>query len=144
MSNWVERKAKRASLLDEKATHIWDEVRSALIDACNSHREYYQGNAEAVPQNGHRVRITRTHPADPMTAAPPVQLDVLVVFDEQKRLITATSAAQKACKFSIDVDDDGAFLAAGESRVTPDEVSERILQNVLFYRKPTASQLSVL
>lgn len=79
-----------------------------------------------------------------MTAAPPVQLDVLVVFDEQKRLITATSAAQKACKFSIDVDDDGAFLAAGESRVTPDEVSERILQNVLFYRKPTASQLSVL
>jgi len=61
--NWVERRANRENALDANASIVWDQVRVALQDACESYNSRYCPGRHEVAcnlENGNRLLITLT------------------------------------------------------------------------------------
>jgi hypothetical protein len=147
--NWVDRRAHRDSLL-KGAGDVWNQVRAAIRDACDSFNQHYPAQApvQCEQENGSRLCITRTTPSgEDRTGATKVQ--VFVTFTAAK--ITAIYN-DRSSTYKITADDECAFVmdrraAAtltehlnqrqkgrpdGSRRMSPDDVSEAILKSVLF------------
>jgi hypothetical protein len=134
--NWVERRATRERNLDTGAPKVWDEVRGAIQDACESFNQHYpqpnrDNSAECKLENGRRVRVRRIILADMTTVYHPQDLQVIVMFEKDVPSITATFPAGSLI-FYFEADEEGAFVAVAGKRLTPDEISEKILGPVLF------------
>src|ERR1700692_4905456 len=79
-NNWVERRAHREKILATQSEELWNPFRSAIQDACVSFQRLYpQPHAICALENGKRIRITRTIPADG-TRMHPHNLTVLIGF----------------------------------------------------------------
>lgn len=134
--NWVQRRAMRQRILDSGATKVWDAVREAIEDACDTFNEHYpQPNQDSRAvcrlENGSRIKVSRTILADMVTRFRPEQFEVLIRFEKNGPAIEAVSGEAKST-FKIDSDEESAFAVLGGKRITPDEISEKLLEPVLF------------
>jgi hypothetical protein len=148
--NWIDRRARRESLL-KGADGAWNQVRAAIQDACDSFNKHYPAQApvQCEQENGNRLCITRTIPADPALTFGARRLQVLVTFTSAK--ITAVYN-DRSSTYKITADDESVFVvdrrAAGrppehldprqlgrtdrDRRMPPDDLSEAILKSILF------------
>jgi len=139
--NWVQRRARRELILDTQAGDIWNDVRAALQDACNSYNEHYS-TAPTSPEvtcnleNGSRIKFARTLPPDNVQRFHAARISLLVSYDKATHAINVTSDETSKSAFRITSDENAAFIEYGGKPQTPDEVSRRILEEFLF--SPTA------
>lgn len=120
--NWVDRRARRERLLSEGGPEVWQQVRAALQDACESYTRHYdqlQRQLRCELENGIRLRITHG------------RTTILVAFVQELPAIVS-AANQGKLIFTIDADEDSAFVEHQGRRITPDEISELILKDLLF------------
>jgi hypothetical protein len=76
LMNWVDRRALRERNLDDGAPKVWDQVRGAIQDSCDSFNEHYKHpNQESAVdcklENGRRVKVSRIVPANLTTTFQP-------------------------------------------------------------------------
>jgi hypothetical protein len=148
--NWVERRAHREGLL-KGADDVWNQVRAAIQDACDSFNEHYPAQApvQYEQENGSRLCITRTIPANDDLTFGATKVRVSVTFTAAK--ITAVYS-DRSSTYRITADDESAFVidrratgtltehlhqrqkgrSDGYRRMSPDDVSEAILKSILF------------
>jgi hypothetical protein len=136
-NNWVERRAKREGVLDGKAEELWDQIRAALQDACDSYNEHYgyDPNKPKVScrlENSRRALITRTRPVDHMTRFREERIRIIVEFDKEGPTVTATRDTTSPQNFTISSDESEVFVMIARERISPDELSRRILEPLLF------------
>lgn len=117
--NWVARKHRRETMLEQGTAALWHDVRAAIRDACDSFREHY-GPVECNFENGKKVMVLRG------------ALQVVVTFEPAPLPRIAVTCDSKPTFIAFGVDDDGAFMGTADKRDTPDQVSERILAPVFF------------
>ncbi len=136
--NWVERRARRESTLSKQSLDVFEGLRKAIQDACDSFNAHYvdrgMTGATVEPENGKRIRISHTTPPDRITTIQAVRRSVLVVFDDQALTITSTEVGSDAASqvFRIEADQQRAFAMAGTTEVTADSMSQKILEPILF------------
>jgi hypothetical protein len=125
--NWVEVRANRESTLWQKAPELWQEVRSAVQDACQSYNDHYSNpdHPEVICklENGKRVRVNRE--AHGM---------VLIEFDARKPSIRYTrDHSESSGELGFCSDEVEAWIATGDgARMTPDAASRNLLEPLLF------------
>ena len=132
--NWVDKRAHREAILSAGAPEVWAAARSAIMDACDSfNRCYGQGKmpVECAMENGKRIRIKRTIFADRVQRFQDTVLEVLVTFIPESATI-AMARQNASRKYSIIADDSSAYVTDGETRLSADDLSCRILQPLLF------------
>jgi hypothetical protein len=135
-TNWVQRRAIKERVLDTGAIEVWNEVRSSLEDACESYNKHYcpNPNRQEVkyrPENGNRLLITRTVQGDHLTNFREVVTQVIVEFDSAIPAIRFTRD-ERPRELRISSNDSSAYVKEGESQISPDEVSRRILEPIFF------------
>jgi hypothetical protein len=136
--NWVERKARRENLLraDSEVLAVWNALRNAIQDACDSFNKYYahdqpEDKVKCLPENGRRIRVERAFPKGRMYGAE--QHSVLIqLSDLEISVVSDLSVTLPTLK--IDADHNEVYLSLGAQRMTSDEVSERVLEPLLFPR----------
>ena len=149
--NWVDRRAHRENLL-KGADGVWNQVCAAIQDACNSFNEHYpaQPPVQCEQENENRVCVTRTILEDRDLTFGATRARVLVItFTSSK--ITAVYE-DRTSTYTITADDESVFVidrraagslsghlrqrqperSDGDSRMSPDAVSEAILKSILF------------
>ena len=135
--NWVQRRARREFLLDSKADEVWNDVRAAVQDACDTYNEHYsppnQPTVDYKLENGHRLRITKTVPADGLTVFHPVKETLVVAFDKAAPAITMSRDSTGTRAFRIDARETEVFAKGDDgTKVSADQLSEKILERFLF------------
>ena len=137
--NWVERRLERQRLLHAQAPELWNQIRAAIQDACESFNGLYAADADhkvfCELENGHRLRIHRTLPPA-ASFEQPKHLEALVHFHKADHTVSITFESG-AHTFYIDADHESAvFIGADRtpdaSKLTPDQVSQRVLEAILF------------
>ena len=115
---------------------IWDGVKAATLSACESFNEHYaksEGDrVKWAAENNHRLVIKRSIPVTASTQSR--YLEVCLEYSFSSHKITATKS-QGGQAYLIDADESGTFLQA-ESRMSPDAISQRILEFMLFPASP--------
>jgi len=131
--NWVERRAAREAALKKHSADVWHSIRSALQDACGSFRKHYadEGILEDKLENGNRLHISLRLERNPAKGRyQEARKDVLISFNEDKAIIEyITDESTRTVEISSD--ETSAFL---KEQISPDELSRRILEPVLFGR----------
>jgi hypothetical protein len=131
--NWVERRAHRERILDTQATEVWNDLCEAVQDACESYNSHYnpapaQLRVTCKFQNAHRLLIT--NPAVELDGKP---ASTLLVFDPVEPAITnIRSLPSGSYMYRISSDGESAFTVDGTSRLSADQVSQRVLEPILF------------
>jgi hypothetical protein len=126
--NWVEKRWRAGNHLADSKLELWRAVCDALTAASKTFNARYQGTSETAQIDGHQFRIVL--PAQHRT-----QIDVK--FEEQSGAITGTISYDVPMlhfrNFRISADHLSAFLVDDkDARLTPDEVSKRILESSFF------------
>ena len=136
MDNWVKRRASQERTVASSAPVFWSAVYSALRDACDAYREHYGTDVELIPENGSRVLIVKT------AAAGYVKARVTVVFNAD-RLEIEVARAEDTLTFQVAADETSAFALERPDgpKLSPDDVSRKILEPVLFPPRGPAAQL---
>ena len=130
--NWVERRAQREALLSSQSPELWTQVRAALQDACESFNKNYDKKVTCKPENGTSLRLVHVLRADRITSSQDSSFEVLVEFDPKTPAIKATYQAGTTKTFAISADQESVFPLDGKERKTIDQLSERILEIILF------------
>ena len=129
--NWVDRRAHRETLLSH-SDEVWNSVRSAVQDACESFNGHYATTQTPVvckAENGSRLFISRTIVADRVRIFSDIKLHALVAFSGLEITVTYKNGFKA---YQITADDESAFVVDKGKRQTPDEVSQSILEPVLY------------
>jgi len=126
MLNWVERKAKRETMLREHRDEFWNEVCVVLQDCCDSFKKHYSEDLDCQLESNRRVLVTRRT----------TLRSVLIALD--RRCIEVTIYQQPTQTFDLDADENGVFIRSRSGRITPDELSQLALESILFgpYEQP--------
>jgi hypothetical protein len=132
-SNWVERKKQASQQLSSRSESLWHEVKAAIEDASRSFNELYSKELDRKssiePTNDHRVRISVQGGGLPRTRT------VDVEFDRDDKTLKANSHENREITtFMMTADFESAFIIQEDSdeRISPDEISRRILEPILF------------
>jgi hypothetical protein len=131
--NWVERKHLAEGHLQDERDVLWRDTCAALEDASRSFNKLYQGESDTEAINGHRFRITYSHPQSKQ------RCDIDVDFNEANSTIRVTypKSNRRSCLFGIEADHMSAFITDEKrNRLSPDEVSQQILKDLLFPSPP--------
>jgi hypothetical protein len=136
MDNWVKRRASQERTVASSAPVFWSGVFCALRDACDSCREHYGTDVEPIQENGSRILIVKT------AAAGYVKATVTVVFKADRPEIEVTRT-EDTLTFQVTADETSAFALErpGGPKLSPDDVSRKILEPVLFPPKGPAAEL---
>jgi hypothetical protein len=127
MDNWVKRRAAKERMIASSAPVFWSAVSSALRDSCDAYRENYATDVVLTPENGSRIVIVKTAAEGYITET------VTVVFKMDRREIEVTRA-EGTFTFQVIADEATAFAVERSDgpRLSPDHVSQKILEPVLF------------
>lgn len=127
MTNWVERRALREEHL-RNASFLWQSVKSAIDECCNSYRENFSGLAQVQnqEQNGHRMLIIVRRISGGNSR------QISVAFSDQDKLIRVTVDGQRAEASPIDADELHSFIKRDEKEITPEEFTQVVLEEHLF------------
>jgi hypothetical protein len=143
--NWVDRRALCERVLESKSGEVWEGLRAAIQDACQSYSDNYPPNVAAHVvscklENGRRIHVGRTT-YDEQTGTNS-KFTALVEFDPKTFSIAVTRDSGTAQGFRVSGDENRAFLMQGDKHMTADEVSRVILEPILF-PKITPRQIPV-
>ena len=136
--NWVERRVNRSRILAEQSEDIWQTVRAAIQDACNSFQHHFGQPSVAekaltcVPENSHRLLVSNTIQPDRIKNFHTTKRTILIEFDEDEFIVRATVDRRTPVSFSIVADDTHAFLIHHKEEITPDRLSQLVLEEFLF------------
>src|ERR1700733_2780582 len=120
--NWVEHRAKRESTLNANAASVWEKVRAALQDACESYNVFYcsapkQQEVQCRLENPNRLLISRTE-----FGIPNFKTQIVVLYDPAEPAINSSrDNPGHADTFSISADEDHAFAEIDGAPVEADE-----------------------
>lgn len=129
-SNWIEKAALQRRRLAAEGGLLWESVRSAVQDSCDSFRQYYQidGTTDLTNrvENGFRFIVSQ------FTQMGASRTTVIVYYKSDTQVITwPTDNGPEYV--SIRADENSVFLADKEGKkLTPDDVSRLILEPLLF------------
>ena len=135
--NWVEQRYAIENCLTNQKGEVWNQVRAALQDACKSFRDHY---ASSVPakltdqlENGSRIRISLPFPV-PMRQTGDQITGIVVLFNAS---IPAIDWADDdgSHRALISSDEKEAFIVDAGKRITPDELSRKILEPLFFAKQ---------
>jgi hypothetical protein len=147
--NWVERHARRENVLRTQAGELWNDIRRAIQDACDSfNRLYPEGNHQLVKyvlENGHRIVVSRTIPPQYPPAQGPQTLRVVVDYNARAASVdVAYDSPHGNQTFKITCDDNGKVSIQDGSKagITADRVSELALKVLFFAPAPFADDNS--
>jgi len=136
--NWVERNAARESNIVGRAPEIWQEVLTAIEDACNSFEGAHdEPTIQRSTENGHAMVVRATFPQ--LTPGIPRAHSVRIVFDERRCVIISTLDDKTPLKFHIDADETKCFLTYQDEKIDADRLSELVLSDV-FLKEPTLTK----
>ena len=139
MSNWVEEKAKELRAINKvlrERDDLSEAVKSALKEVCASfNRDFarqarYEANIHEG--TGNQMTITCTSPADGQRRFQDTDHEAVIVFNEESREIKARIDNGSWQKFTYEADERTAYISDGKQRLTPDKLSQQLLQLVLF------------
>lgn len=135
MDNWIKRRAAQEQTVASGAPVFWNAVCSALWDACDTYRQEYGTDVELIPENGSRLLIVKTAPEHYVKAT------ITVVFKADRREIEVTRT-EDTLTFQVAADETSAFALERPDgpKLSPDDVSRKILEPVLFPPKGPAAQ----
>jgi hypothetical protein len=123
--NWVERKSTREANLKDHAEDVWQNVRAAIQDCCESFRKHYNGDIKDDLENGMRIRITV-----PYRTAP--KQTILVSFNQARATIEVTTGASATKAYHIDADETHAFITDDNHKeVNADQFTQLTLESPL-------------
>jgi hypothetical protein len=134
--NWVERRAAVEKYLAEGKREIWNKVRASIQDACESYKRNY-GTREpyvtATLENGSRIRVDlpRMIVTGTYGLGQKVIKSIVVSYSSDVPSIDWADD-QGNHQLKISSDENGAFVVDGVKRLSADEVSQKILEPVLF------------
>ena len=135
-ANWVERRARQEHALRIEAPSIWNEVRAAIQDACDTFNEKYPHPTEyAVKcklENGHRMLVTRLIVADGLKIFQPYHAQAIIGYSAKDFEITVAYDSRASQVFRIEADGEDVFVAQGTKRITPDGLSKIALEDMFF------------
>ena len=139
--NWVERRAHREQLLHTHGGEMWQGVRAAVQDACESFNAHYPSipnyAVKCKLENGYRIVVSRFIPLDRVTNFQDRTLHVTIGYNSQESAITVAYDEPRGSRtFRITSDDQGVFILDGKTRITPDEISEKALEALFFTPPP--------
>jgi hypothetical protein len=125
--NWVERRHRREAALAGGSIDLWNEIRGAIQNACDSFKVHY-GDVDCKLENGKRILVSRSAPK---------RAQVVVAFQEAPapRVSVAFETKTESYPFSVD-DNELVFIKHNTNRLTADQLSERILEHLLFPEEP--------
>lgn len=134
--NWVMRRALRDRMLSTGAFIVWEGVRAALQDACETYNEHYPADANRKEvrcefENGKRLKITRTLFVNRLDRSVDVKT-MLVSFDDDAPLIQAVAASGSPVKFRIQANETSAYPIHEEKPISAEELSRLILEPLFF------------
>jgi len=99
--NWVERRALRERVLASGSLEVWNHVRAALQDACESFNTNYPTNqVECKLENGHRLHI-RGHENSVIVAFSKDVVEIDVAYPYSSTTITITVRRRKRIRAGI-------------------------------------------
>lgn len=129
--NWVQRRKRIENNLASGLDELWRDIRSALEDASRSLKDEYQYESETETVNGHRfrVKIVKTPTQSKIRQ---VDLDC----NQQKRMISVEfiGGSKASQHYALSADGNGVFILDSDEKITPDEMSCRILEPLFFER----------
>jgi len=140
LSNWVERRAARERNL-KNAVDVWRKVQAAIVEACESLKEYYADVATVATKQSHdllTITITRP-PTHEMQEDQELRSTVVVIaFHADKCKITVTVGQGTAQEFPIDADSDHGFISRQGQELQLDEFSRFALEQAFFSEPESA------
>jgi hypothetical protein len=123
--NWVERKAARRDNLQNQAQEVWQNVRAAIQDCCESFRKHYNQGLEDKLENGTRIRLTV-----PYDTA--LRQTVIVGFNQRANEIEVTVGALASKTYRIDANETHAFVTNQDGKeISADEFTQTALEGAL-------------
>jgi hypothetical protein len=135
--NWVDRRARQDQALRDGAEKTWQALRSALQGCHESYRREFANDVECQPENGNRLRLTKTFPPNRKERASVEKVSLVISYDRNTQSIRAVPAAGKAAEFRIISNTAKAFLADKDGKeVAVDHVCQRLLEDFLFATEP--------
>jgi len=134
--NWIDRKFAREDALLNGKREVWEQVRTAIADVCNSFTQRCDSPTVARNnENGHAVVVRTTFPSrfNPSMGAGFSSMNVVrIEFDEQQNLISSTLNDKSPQKFQIDADENGCFISYQAAKIDADKLSQKVLEDALF------------
>lgn len=132
--NWVDRRAKRHALLIGQSGQVWEKIRGAIRDACDSFNENYPTFDGEPPvrcnlEDGKRVSILHSNIPLPDSAGL-TSCSLLVVYDPNSHTIVSPGDGGRQIDISAD-EDHGYPMYAGKE-ISIDEPSKILVETVLF------------
>jgi hypothetical protein len=135
--NWVDRLHHRKMLLISGSAILWNDIRAAIQDACDSYNKHAQssaGNVNCVPENGKRLRVSKlVRETKTENSYRDDMVTVLISFDLDGPSINVVGdgPVPKAV-FNISADDENAFIGTADEHLSADQISEKILRPLLY------------
>jgi nucleoid-associated protein YejK len=136
--NWVEKRAAAEELLNLHAEEQWQNLRAALQDCCETYSKKYcqQENStlSSLPENGHRLRVTRTLKADQTRRFKTETNTLLISFDANTYSVSVTSDEKPDTVFiKIVSNDQSVWLTDKKDKaIDHDEGCQLILEPFFF------------
>jgi hypothetical protein len=127
--NWIERRAKRESNLKDGVPRIWEEVKTALADACESYNKLYgAGGATSVVSESTAEQFIASLAKTGKT------IFINLAQNSKGTGITVKPEEESAPPrtFAIRSDEDSVFIVTGDKQIGADELSQLILEPLLF------------
>lgn len=146
--NWIERKARREAVLNDQSNTVWQAVRSAIQDCCDTFYKYYcnpgltEREITCEPENGHRFRVTRKVLANRITTYQDTKHTALIEFDEGGKCIRVTVDNKSPMIFLIDADDSRAFATHNKQEISPDDLSRKALEDLMFGKEQNTRMIT--
>lgn len=136
--NWIEKKWKIEQSFPKQAPPLWDKLRGHIQDACDSYNAHYaseDGRVKCEMENGRRVKVQRMLRCAAGLGYHDELVTALISF-AQDRVSVAGDPPIEPQEFLISSDGEAAFFGRPDHTLDTDEISRRILEPLLFPKKP--------
>lgn len=136
--NWVEKKSACERALADGAPDLWNKIRSAIQDSCESYNTLYgsvmENRATCELENGKRVRIEKQIRTinSPSSHRDDVMRIVVAFHADPPRVSVAGDGPVKSRDYPISSNETTAFIGSVERPFEPDELSKQIMEPLLF------------
>jgi hypothetical protein len=133
--NWVEKRLAKERSLESGAPGVWNKVRAAIQDACDTYNQSYGSTPERTVkcelENGKRLRIDGRLRLNEGQGYRDADVSVVVSFEQSPpRIAVAEAGPVHAQTLTISSNETSAFIRS--EGFDADAISQQILEPLLF------------
>lgn len=135
--NWVARRKHSEITLKREAPNIWNALRAAIQDACETFREEYNAGDDTLLcklENGKRILVAARVAARGVLQRDTPKTHVVIAFDQESSTIEVTydkGSMSLAIEY-IEDEDVVTIVDHHDGPLSSDEASQHILERILF------------